>query len=137
MTTTPSRRWFDMLAWVALAALVLATAAHLVTRPPAMPDYDAVRAAWKPSEAWLYDREGRLLDSERVNFERRRLAWVPLNDINPAVRDTVVAAEATEGAWGAAGFGAVTAAVEVGAEFCGGHAEGFGGGAHDEPGSFR
>ena len=56
MTTTPSRRWFDMLAWVALAALVLATAAHLVTRPPAMPDYDAVRAAWKPSEAWLYDR---------------------------------------------------------------------------------
>lgn len=31
--------------------------------------------------------------------------------------DTVVAAEATEGAWGAAGFGAVTAAVEVGAEF--------------------
>lgn len=31
--------------------------------------------------------------------------------------DTVVAAEATEGAWGAAGFGAVTAAVEMGAEF--------------------
>ena len=31
--------------------------------------------------------------------------------------ETVVAAEATEGAWGAAGFGAVTAAVEMGAEF--------------------
>ena len=30
--------------------------------------------------------------------------------------DTVVAAEATEGAWGAAGFGAVTAAVEAGDE---------------------
>ena len=93
MTPTRNRRWFDMLAWAALAALVLATAAHLITRPPAMPDYDAVRAAWKPSEAWLYDREGRLLDSERVNFERRRLAWVSLKDVNPAVRDTVVAAE--------------------------------------------
>ena len=83
----------DALAWLALAALILTTAAHLFTRPPAMPDYAAVRADWKPSEAWLYDRDGGLLDSERINFERRRLAWVPLSDISPAVRNTVVAAE--------------------------------------------
>jgi penicillin-binding protein 1C len=87
------RRWLDAVGWLALAALVLTTAAHLLTRPPAMPDYAAVRADWHPSEAWLYDRDGRLLDSERVDFERRRLAWVALKDINPAVRDTVVAAE--------------------------------------------
>ncbi|KTE21040.1 penicillin-binding protein 1C [Sphingopyxis sp. H050] len=87
------RRWLDALGWLALAALILTTAAHLLTRPPAMPDYEAVRAGWQPSEAWLYDRDGRLLDSERVDFERRRLPWVPLKDINPAVRDTVVAAE--------------------------------------------
>jgi len=93
MTAIRKSRWFDVLAWTALAALVLITAAHLLTRPPAMPDYAAVRADWKPSEAWLYDRDGRLLDSERVNFERRRLAWVPLRDISPAVRDTVVTAE--------------------------------------------
>ena len=66
------RRWFDALAWAALALLILATAAHLVTKPPAMPAYETVRADWKPSEAWLYDRDGRLLDSERVDFERRR-----------------------------------------------------------------
>ncbi|MGN6691342.1 MAG: penicillin-binding protein 1C [Sphingopyxis sp.] len=90
---TAKHRWFDALAWTALAALILTTTAHLFTRPPAMPDYAAVRADWKPSEAWLYDRDGRLLDSERVNFERRRLAWVPLKDISPAVRDTVIAAE--------------------------------------------
>ena len=93
MEQTRKRRWFDALAWTALAALVLTTIAHLLTRPPAMPAYAAVRADWKPSEAWLYDRDGRLLDSERVNFERRRLAWVPLKDISPTVRDTVVAAE--------------------------------------------
>jgi penicillin-binding protein 1C len=58
-----------------------------------MPDYASVRADWKLSEAWLYDRDGRLLDSERVNFERRRLAWVPLKDISPAVRDAVVQSE--------------------------------------------
>ncbi|MBO9695318.1 MAG: penicillin-binding protein 1C [Sphingopyxis sp.] len=84
------RRWFDALAWTALALLVLVTIAHLVTRPPAMPEYEKVRAGWKSSEAWLYDRDGQLLDSERVNFERRRLAWVPLGDISPAVRDAVV-----------------------------------------------
>jgi len=87
------KRWTDLLAWLALAALILVTIAHLVTRPPAMPDYAEVRADWRPSEAWLYDRDGRLLDSERVNFQRRRLAWVPLKNINPAVRDSVVQSE--------------------------------------------
>jgi len=86
-------RWQDALGWLALATLILATAAHLLTRPPTMPAYETVRADWKPSEAWLYDRDGRLLDSERVDFERRRLAWVPLKDISPDVRNTVVAAE--------------------------------------------
>lgn len=86
-------RWQDALGWLALATLILATAAHLLTRPPAMPAYETVRADWKPSEAWLYDRDGQLLDSERVDFERRRLAWVPLKAISPDVRTIVVAAE--------------------------------------------
>ncbi|HEV7314266.1 penicillin-binding protein 1C [Sphingopyxis sp.] len=90
MDSSRKRSWRDALAWAALAALVLVTIAHLFTRPPAMPEYEKVRAGWKASEAWLYDRDGQLLDSERVNFERRRLAWVPLDDISPAVRDAVV-----------------------------------------------
>jgi penicillin-binding protein 1C len=87
------RRWSDALAWLALALLILTTIAHLATKPPAMPSYADVRKAWQPSEAWLYDRDGRLLDSERVDFERRRMAWVPLNAIAKPVRDTVVASE--------------------------------------------
>ncbi|MBJ7439548.1 MAG: penicillin-binding protein 1C [Sphingopyxis sp.] len=91
---SPVRRsWRDAVAWLALALLILTTAAHLVTKPPPMPAYAAVRADWQPSEAWLYDRDGQLLDSERVNFERRRLAWVPLNAISPAVRTAVVQSE--------------------------------------------
>ncbi|WP_089216588.1 penicillin-binding protein 1C [Sphingopyxis indica] len=89
----PKRRLFDAFAWIAFAALILVTAAHLVTRPPVMPAYADVRAAWKPSEAWLYDRNGRLLDTERVDFQRRRLAWVPLGEISPAVQDAVVRSE--------------------------------------------
>jgi penicillin-binding protein 1C len=90
---TARSRWRDILAWAALALLVLVTVAHLLTRPPAMPAYAAVRADWRPSDAWLYDRDGQLLDSERVNFERRRLAWVPLKDISPTVRNAVVQSE--------------------------------------------
>lgn len=91
---SPVRRsWPHALAWLALALLILTTIAHLATKPPPMPTYAAVRADWQPSEAWLYDRDGQLLDSERVNFERRRLAWVPLKDISPAVRTAVVQAE--------------------------------------------
>ncbi|OHD05347.1 penicillin-binding protein 1C [Sphingopyxis sp. RIFCSPHIGHO2_12_FULL_65_19] len=93
MNSSRKRRLRDALAWLALALLILTTAAHLATKPPAMPAFAAVRADWQPSEAWLYDRDGQLLDSERVDFERRRLAWVPLEDISPAVRTAVVQSE--------------------------------------------
>ncbi len=93
MNSPAKRRWFDALAWFALALLILTTIAHLATKPPAMPAFATVRADWRPSEAWLYDRTGQLLDSERVDFERRRLAWVPLKDISPAVRSAVVQSE--------------------------------------------
>ncbi|WP_374525947.1 penicillin-binding protein 1C [Sphingopyxis sp.] len=123
MEQSRKRRRFDALAWTALAALILTTATHLFTRPPAMPDYAAVRADWKPSEAWLYDRDGRLLDSERVNFERRRLAWVPLKDISPAVRDTVVAAE-DHRFWSHGGVDWLAIASAVKARWTGGRSRG-------------
>ena len=63
------------------------------TRPPLLPGYARVRAAWHPSEAWLYDRNGVLIDSARVDFAARRLAWTPLDTVSPVTRDSVVAAE--------------------------------------------
>lgn len=86
-------RWTDWLGWTALAALVLTTAAHRLTRPPTLPAFTTVRADWQPSEAWLYDRNGQLIDSERVNFSQRRLDWVALKDMSPVLRDTVVRSE--------------------------------------------
>ncbi len=63
------------------------------TRPPPLPGYAQVRARWQPSEAWLYDRHGVLIDSARVDFARRRLAWTPLDQVAPVARATIVAAE--------------------------------------------
>ena len=52
------------------------------------------RAAGSRREAWLYDRDGRLIDSARVDFAARRLAWVPLDGRRRrSLRDTLVAAE--------------------------------------------
>lgn len=78
-----------------LAALIgaLLLAFHLLTRPPALPTYADVVRDWHPSEAWLYDRDGRLIDSERVDFKARRLAWTPLSAISPVMARTIIDAE--------------------------------------------
>ena len=75
------------------ALLALAVALAILTLPPKLPSHAATVAAWQPSEAWLYDRKGQLLDSQRVNFAARRLGWVPLNQISPVLIETVIAAE--------------------------------------------
>ena len=77
----------------AFALLLLVATLTLLTAPPALPSYTQARAAWAPSESWLYDRRGALLDSARVDFSQRRLAWVPLADIAAVVPATVIAAE--------------------------------------------
>jgi penicillin-binding protein 1C len=65
----------------------------VITIPPLMPSYNRVKAAWKPSESWLYDRNHQLIDSQRVNFAARRLGWVPLAGIAPVLTETVIASE--------------------------------------------
>jgi len=74
---------------LALSALTL----HILTLPPPLPSYAKVKADWRPSESWLYDRDGRLIDAERVDFAARRLAWTPLGEVAPVVPEAIVAAE--------------------------------------------
>lgn len=79
-------------AGVGLVALAYAVVDY-ATLPPPLPGYARVRAAWHPSEAWLYDRDGNLIDSARVDFAARRLGWTPLDKVSPVTRETLVAAE--------------------------------------------
>ncbi|MEQ1548470.1 MAG: penicillin-binding protein 1C [Chakrabartia sp.] len=79
--------------WIAAIAGMLLVILWFLTLPPTLPTYKNVRAAWKPSESWLYDRNGQLIDSLRVDFHARRLAWVPIDDIAAPVIATVMAAE--------------------------------------------
>lgn len=86
--------WLHRRPWLwLLALLALPVGIDVWSLPPPMPSYHQTRAAWRPSEAWLHDRNGKLLETIRVNFAVRRLDWVPLDQIAPALRDDVVAAE--------------------------------------------
>ncbi|MFV1017212.1 transglycosylase domain-containing protein, partial [Klebsiella pneumoniae] len=82
---------------IAVAAILTLAGVHVAvdwaTLPPPLPSHRATVAGWKPSEAWLYDRAGRLLDSSRVDFQARRLAWTPLDKIAPEAVEAIANAE--------------------------------------------
>lgn len=72
----------------AMALLLLAApAAH------AVPSFNEVRRDYRPSEASLLDRHGELLQRLRVDMQARRLDWVSLDDISPAMRTALVLSE--------------------------------------------
>ena len=77
-----------------IGALLLASVAFdWLTRPPLVPSFADLKAHWQPSEAWLYDREGNVLDQVRVDFDARRLAWTPISAISPELSNAVIRAE--------------------------------------------
>ncbi len=80
---------------IALVLFVLKAAitAWLLTPAFGVADFDAVRADYVSSDAWLLDRHGALLDRERIDFAVRRLDWVPLEAVSPALVDAIVAGE--------------------------------------------
>lgn len=88
------------IAWAA-AALTLLLLGWLEwrTMPPAVPDFVLFRQQWAPSEAWLYDRNGHLLDEARVDFNVRRLGWARRETVSPALVQALIASEDRRFAW--------------------------------------
>ncbi len=74
---------------VAIAAALLA----VVTTPATPPDFANVRTNIGSSEAVLVDRQGRELARRRTDAAVRRLDWVPLAAISPALVSRITAAE--------------------------------------------
>ncbi len=76
-----------MTRWLAAALLLAATAAQ------AVPSFAEVRAAHAVSDLTLTDRHGTPLQTLRVDKAQRRLPWVPLEDLSPALRQAIVLSE--------------------------------------------
>lgn len=75
------------LAW-ACSSLCLCTAAQA-----AMPTFAEVRADYRPSDVQILDRQGQVIQTVRLDRQVRRLPWVRLQDISPAMRTAIVLSE--------------------------------------------
>lgn len=60
--------------------------------PPA-PAFTALRAAFRPSDLLLLDRHGEVIQEVRTDPKRRRLQWVSLGEVSPALQAAVLASE--------------------------------------------
>jgi penicillin-binding protein 1C len=74
-----------------LAALVIA--ASFAQTALAVPSFEAVRSAHRPSDITVTDRHGEPLQTLRVDRTVRRLPWLPLGQVSAALRELVVQAE--------------------------------------------
>lgn len=75
--------------FMALTTITLTATATAATVPtPA-----EVRQRTVVSEASLYDRHGELLQQLRLNPRERRLSWIALEDVSPALRNALIASE--------------------------------------------
>jgi penicillin-binding protein 1C len=72
------------------AAIALALGAGPAT---ALPSFEQVRAAHRPSDLTVLDRDGVPVQTLRVDRSLRRLAWVPLEQMSPALLQAVVLSE--------------------------------------------
>ncbi len=75
--------------------LAAAAAAWFVyqTPEPAVPPFLTVRSAYRPSDVQLLDRNGSVIHEMRIDPTRRRLGWVPLSGVSPALQAAVIASE--------------------------------------------
>jgi penicillin-binding protein 1C len=69
---------------------VLALSAGLAA---ALPTFADVKAAHRPSDVTLLDRHGVAIQTMRVDGSVRRLAWVPIGDMSPALLTAIVLSE--------------------------------------------
>ena len=73
--------------FAALALLIACSTTH------ALPSFAEVKAAHRPSDITLLDRHGVAIQTVRVDKDVRRLAWVPIGEMSPALLSAIVLSE--------------------------------------------
>mgnify|MGYP000170983451 CR=1 FL=1 len=65
----------------------------LVGSSLAVPSFEEVKTSWLGSDSLLLDRHGEVIHELRVDKEIRRLEWVTLRQVSPALIEALIAAE--------------------------------------------
>jgi len=76
--------------WPGLALLMLCLGA---ADAASLPSFAQVRASHRPSDVQILDRHGVPIQTVRVDKQVRRLPWVALQDVSPAMRMAIVMSE--------------------------------------------
>jgi penicillin-binding protein 1C len=74
-------------------SLLAAVALALPLAAQALPSFDEVRTAHRPSDIVLLDRHGVPVQTLRVDHSVRRLPWVPIEEMSPALLRAIVLSE--------------------------------------------
>lgn len=74
-------------------ALLLGVQLLMPLAAAAVPSFAEVQRDFQPSEATLLDRHGALLQRLRINMEERKLSWIRLDEVSPALRHALIASE--------------------------------------------
>lgn len=72
---------------------VLSAACVMPALAGTLPSFDAVKRAHQASDVTLRDRQGTPIQTVRVDMRVRRLPWVPLQDVSPALLRAIVLSE--------------------------------------------
>ena len=78
---------------IALTLCALTCAAALCNGALAAPNFDAVQTAFRSSDVNLLDRHGDVLQQLRRNPTERKLSWLRLDEISPALRTALLLSE--------------------------------------------
>jgi penicillin-binding protein 1C len=91
----PSRHFpaLDLLIRHLVLPALLLVAASLAQAVQPIPGFAEVRAGARPSVAVLLARDGTPLAERRLDMGVRRLEWVSLNSLSPALKEALLAAE--------------------------------------------
>lgn len=76
-----------------LTATLLCGVAARAAYAADLPSFQQVRAQHRPSDVQVLDRHGELIQTVRVDKQVRRLPWVSLQDVSPAMRLAIVLSE--------------------------------------------
>ena len=74
-------------------AVGFALAAGVSIDASAVPTFAEVQRDFQSSDATLQDRNGEILQQLRLNLSERRLSWIRVEDVSPALRNALIESE--------------------------------------------
>ncbi len=90
-----SRQTWEMMRRCGVRVLIGLLLLACLSSPPAsaVPSLDQIKSNWRPSDGYLTDRHGEVIQAVRLDYRTRRLPWTPLDEFSPALRRAIIAAE--------------------------------------------